>query len=110
MVIMQGDSYPIMISLVHDAEVPLTPEMVEEVEVTVGEGLILTHSSGGVLYDAVEGNWYIHPSQEQTFALATGTHQLLARVKYRDTPRPVVVGIEFDTNLHVRKSNSKEVL
>lgn len=110
MTIMQGDAYPILINLVHDNDVPLTPEMVEEVEIAISNALFLRMSDGGVYYDTVEGNWYIHPTQEQTLALDPGGHDLVARVKYLDAPRPVVVGIRFDDSLFVHKSHSREVL
>lgn len=110
MVIMQGDSYPILINLVHDGDVPLTPEMVEEVEIAVSNALFLRKSAGDVYYDSIERNWYIHPTQAQTLALSHGDHELVARVKYLDAPRPVVVGIRFDGVLHVVKSHSREVL
>lgn len=110
MTITQGDSYPILINLVHDDDVPLTPEMVEEVEISISNALFLRKSKDEVFYDSVEKQWYIHPTQEQTFALDAGNHEMVARVKYLDAPRPVVVGIRFDDVLTVLKSHSREVL
>lgn len=110
MTIMQGDSYPIMINLVHDGDVPLTPEMVEDVEIAVSNALLLRKSAGEVYHDPIEDVWYIHPTQEQTMKLPAGSHELVARVKYLDAPRPVVVGILFDDVLNVVKSHSREVL
>ena len=110
MTIMQGDSYPILINLVHDGDVPLTPDMVEDVELTVSNALFLRKSAGEIYHDPIENVWYFHPTQEQTLALDPGDHGLVARVKYLDAPRPVVVGIRFDDVLHVLKSHSREVL
>ena len=109
MTIMQGDSYPIMISLTHDGDGPLVPEILEDVEITISNAMSLLMSEGGVYFDAVEGCWYIHPTQEQTFALEPGLHELSARVKYQDAP-DVVVGIQFDAVLRVLKSHSRRVL
>ena len=78
MKIMQGDSYPIPIDIMQDG-VAITPEMVDEVEITVGKEIRKTLSQGGVTFE--DGSWYFLLSQQETFSLS-GTQPVIVRLKY----------------------------
>ena len=84
MKIMQGDSYPIPVDITQDG-MAVTPEMVDEVEITVGSDVRKTYSSGGVYYD--DGQWYFRLSQEETFQM--DGEEVILRIKY---PRGDVLG------------------
>lgn len=89
MKIMQGDSYAIPIRLTQGGYA-LTPEMVDEVEISVGEALIKKFTAGGVVYDKASQQWYIRPTQAETLALEAGeNYQVIARVKYKNVPADV---------------------
>lgn len=105
---MQGDSYAVYIDL-EQSGVDLTPEMVSDIEVSVGENLRKTYSGGGVGYDAASQRWYIRPTQEETLALEADGHEVIARVKYRNTPIADVKGISVG-RIKITESLSKEVI
>ena len=108
MKIMQGDSYAIPISLTQGGYV-LTPDMVEDVEISVGESLIKKYSAGGVTFDATSQQWYIRPTQAETLALeANESYQVIARVKYKNTPADVK-GINIGS-IEVEDTFSTEVI
>ena len=46
MKILQGDSYPIPVEIKQDG-FPVIPEIVEEVEITIGTGVRKTYTGGG---------------------------------------------------------------
>lgn len=106
--IMRGDSYPIFLELTQGGYV-LTPEMVADVEVTVGESFIKKYSRGEVLFDNLLQNWYFRPSQEETLALEEGeAYQVIARVKYTNDPadvKGVICG-----SITAGDTNSEEVI
>lgn len=108
MKIMQGDSYAIPISLTQGGYA-LTPEMVDDVEVSVGEVMIKKYTAGGVGFDAGSQQWYIRPTQAETLALEAGeAYQVVARVKYKNEPadvKGVVIG-----SIEVEDSPSTEVI
>lgn len=91
--IMQGDSYVVFINLTVDQQV-LTPEMVEDVEVCVGEVLRKTYSAGSVGFDAASQMWYIRPTQEETLAMEEDVYEVTARARFMDGGNPDVVGIK----------------
>ena len=92
MTIMQGDSYPIYFDLKQDGKV-LTPEMVAEMEVCVGEGCSKLYSKGGVLYDEESRRWYIHPSQADTMGMEVKTHEVIVRIRYKGMIPEEVIGL-----------------
>lgn len=92
MTIMQGDSYPIFIELTHSKS-PLTPDMVEEIEVYVGETLRKLYSTKGVMFDETTSRWYIHPSQQETLNLEAGSHAVTVRIRYSGLNYEDVVGM-----------------
>lgn len=106
--IMQGDSYAIPIELKQDGML-LTPEMVEDLEVCVGENLRKIYSGGGVGYDASRQQWYIRPTQQETMAMEVDSHDVIVRVKYLNLPDGDVVGAKIGS-ISVLEGRSEEVL
>ncbi len=78
MKIMQGDSYPIPVDITQDG-IPVTSDMVDEVEVTIGTSIRKTLSDGGIYFE--EGAWYFLLSQQESFGLS-GTQNVIVRLKY----------------------------
>lgn len=107
--IKQGDSCGIFLNLKQNGTV-LLPEMVDDIEVYIGEDLRLTAVEGEVKYDSNSKRWYIWPTQEQTFALEEGTHKVEIRVKYKNQATTNVKGYDLIDRIKVRGSASKEVL
>lgn len=81
MKIMQGDSYPIPVDITQDG-VAVTPETVDEVEITVGEEIRKLYTAGGVTYE--NGAWYFLLTQQETFSLK-GNKNVYVRLKYPGT-------------------------
>lgn len=108
MKIMQGDSYAIPINLTQGGYA-LTPDMIDEVEITVGEAMTKKYTAGGVGYSADLELWYIRPTQEETLAMeAEESYQVIARVKYKNNPADVK-GI-LCGSITVEATNSTEVI
>lgn len=84
--IMRGDSYYIPVEIVQDGT-PVTPDMVDEIEISVGSSLQKYYSDGSVVYD--NGAWYFRLSQEETFALEDSCN-VYVRVAYPGGPKDVV--------------------
>ncbi len=108
MTIMQGDSYPIYVELAQDG-VPLTPEMVEELEVCVGDQLRKLYSKGEVLFEANTNQWSFNPQQSETLDLSVGSYAVDIRIKYKDSGSGEVFGFRIG-KIHVTDSNSEEVI
>lgn len=104
--IMQGDSYPLFLNLHQDGKL-LTPSMVEDMEVCVGDVLRFTKSEGTLGYDEAKKMWYFWPTQEDTF-LMEGMYDVYVRPKYPNTP-PQVYGYKVD-KIKVIYTESREVL
>lgn len=107
--IMQGDSFPIFLNLVQDGAV-LVPDMVDDLEIYVGEGLRFSYASGTVQYDNESARWYIWPTQENTFTLEEGSYKVEVRIKYKNQNTTNVNGFTLDDKIKVRGANSREVL
>jgi hypothetical protein len=103
MKILQGDSYPIPVEITQD-DVPVTPELVEEVEITIGDRVRKTYTGGDVFYE--DEMWYFLLSQEDTFSLSGG-YEVLLRLKYPGSGN--VVGTKIG-KLSVEKAQRKEVI
>jgi hypothetical protein len=103
MKILQGDSYPIPVEITQD-DVPVTPELVEEVEITIGDRVRKTYTGGDVFYE--DEMWYFMLSQEDTFSLSGG-YEVLLRLKYPGSGN--VVGTKIG-KLSVEKAQRKEVI
>lgn len=107
MVVMQGDSYPVFIELTQGGYV-LTPDMVEEVEICVGDTLAFKASAGEVGFDSNLQRWYIRPTQAQTLAMEATDYSVIARVKYTNDPADVK-GINCG-RIRVNETFSTEVI
>lgn len=79
--IMQGDTYPIYLSVKQDGTV-LTPSLISDMEVCIGDGLRKTYIGGGVQFDSNLQKWYVIPTQRETYALYPGTNEVVVRIKY----------------------------
>lgn len=107
---MQGDSYAVFVSLkLKDTGEPITPDMVSEVEIMVGESLRKTYSSGTVRYDEDEMQWYFIPTQEETLALDPDNYEVQARPKFANGDYSFVKGITVG-NILIVDANSNEVI
>ena len=107
---MQGDSYPILVALnLKDTGEPITPMMVSEVEICVGESIRKTYTADEVLYDASEMKWYFIPTQEETFAMDPGAYEVQARPKFANVEYSAVRGISVGT-IVITDANSNEVI
>jgi len=90
---MQGDSYALLINLAQN-NIPLTPEMVADVEICVGESLRKTLSGGEVFYNDILKQWYFKPTQEDTLSLEPNGYDVIARIKFSPAPDADVKGIK----------------
>ena len=106
--IKQGDSVAIFFNLAVNGKT-LTPDMVEDLEIYVGDVLGYYYKTGGVKFDTVNQRWYIWPSQEETFGLDEGSYKVEVRPKYRDN-NVTVKGFELNDKIKVKASSSREVL
>ena len=78
---MQGDSYKLKVTILSPDQTALTPEDLDDVEVTIGS-FIKTYSTGGVVYEG--GEWFIPLTQEETFKLPAARVKAQVRVKWAD--------------------------
>lgn len=108
MTIMRGDAYAIPVELTQGSYT-LTPEMVSDVEISVGENLIQKYSQGDVNFDQELQQWYFRMSQADSLAMeANESYPVIARVKYTNNPADVK-GIKCG-EIIVEDTNSTEVL
>lgn len=85
--IMQGDACRFPFQIRQD-EMTITPEMILDLEVTVGR-LRKTYSGGGVIFDGEK--WYILLTQEETLRMC-GCEYIRLRIRYHDQPWEAVTG------------------
>lgn len=107
--IKQGDSYGIFLNLNQSGQT-LTPDMVDDIEIYIGEALRFSAVDGGVKFDTSSNRWFIWPTQEQTFTLEEGTHKVEIRVKFKNANKPNVKGHDLSDKIKVKGSQSREVL
>lgn len=107
--IKQGDSYAIFINLVQDG-VTLTPAMVDDLELYIGDSTRFSYLESSLLYDSASGQWYIWPTQEQTFSMEEGTYTVEVRVKYKNQNTTNVKGFKLNDKFKVISAVSREVL
>lgn len=103
MSMMQGDAYSLGISILNNANNPVTPEDVQEVEITVGK-LRKTFTSGEVSYYG--GLWMFPVTQEETFLFRAMATKAQVRVVWADG---TVEGKPL-YGVRITESISKEVL
>ena len=105
---MRGDSCIVFVSLTQD-DIPITPGMVSDVEICIGDEIRKTYSGGTVGYDEEAGEWYFKPKQEETLGMTPGNHDVIARVKYPTSEEADVKGV-FLGQVVMRDIRSGEVL
>ena len=105
---MQGDSYALLINLTQMGTV-LTPDLVADIEVSIGDTIRKTKSAGEVEFDTTEQQWYIRLTQAETLALEPGGYEAIARIKYSDTDDADVKGINIGRVI-ITDSLSTEVI
>ena len=87
--IYQGDSYHIPFQL-EQSGYTVTPDMLSNLRIKVGEDLGYEMSAGEVFYDAAAGIWYFRPTQNDTLALEPDSYSVQAKVKYKNDPADVI--------------------
>lgn len=96
MKIMQGDSVVVFFTISMDDAAAVTPNTAEDIEVCVGteDGALIRNvwSAGEVGYDEASGQWYFRLTQSQTLDLEPDVYEVLARVRFGEDVRGVVVG------------------
>ena len=100
---MQGDAYKLRIDLLSPDETALTPEDLEDVEITIGP-LIRTYSDGGVIFE--DGAWLVPLTQMETFKLPVARIKAQVRVKW---PDGIIEGQQLG-HISIDESSSKGVL
>lgn len=100
---MQGDSYNLGIRLLNNAQQPITPEDVEDVEITIGWES-KRYKLGQLMY--YEGMWLYPISQAESLAQWPGKVDAQVRIKWNNgfVEGQSLQGIQF------QQSRSKEVL
>lgn len=103
-IMMQGDACRLPFHIRQDG-VTVTPEMITDLEVTVGS-LRKTYTSGEITYG--EGCWFVYLSQEETMAMS-GSKYIRVRIRYLDQPWVMVLGNRC-TLLNVEANPNAEVI
>lgn len=108
---MQGDSYPVFVDLkISGPPVQIiTPAMVEEVEICVGDSLRKLYSSGDVGFDETEKQWFFIPSQQETLDLEPESYEVQARLKFPNGNYSPTKGISVG-RIEILDANSTEVI
>ena len=102
--VMQGDAYPLPISLYdRERQTEITPEIAEDVEITIG-GITKSVADGKVFYN--EERWIYPLTQDDTFSWRIGEQPIQGRVKFIGGE---VKGVDIGV-IVVKKSESREVL
>ena len=108
MVMKQGDSYFVFVEMKINDD-PITPDIIEDMEVSVGERLRYTYANQEVAYDTNRREWCFRPTQEDTFSLEPDNYPVIVRVKFRSEPKRDIKGINVG-RIIVTDSYSEEVL
>lgn len=107
---MQGDSFAVFFAIrLQDTGDLITPYMVSEVEVSIGDSIRKTYTSGEVSYDATQLQWYFVPTQEETFSLDPDSYEVQARVKFRNEQYSSVRGTNIGS-IMILDAQSEEVI
>lgn len=107
---MQGDSGAVYVTLkVQDSGEVITPSMVSEVEICIGNALRKTYRAGEVQYDVSKNQWYFILTQEETFRMAPGGYNVQVRPKFNNGQYSSVKGLSVGY-IGILAANSKEVI
>lgn len=80
---MQGDSYSIYLDLKIDGKA-VVPNMISEIEITVGDAFRKLYSSGEVNYDSAAKQWFFTPTQEETLSMKPNSYEVQVRIKFQN--------------------------
>ena len=100
---MQGDSYSLGINILNNAGQPVTPNDINDVEITIGN-LRKTYLNAQVTYS--DGVWLFPLSQQETFRYWPASVKAQVRVAWKNG---VVEGKPL-YGIRINESISKEVL
>jgi hypothetical protein len=100
---MQGDSYNLGFSVLNNAGQPITPDDINDMEITIGP-IRKTYRGAGVSFN--EGKWMISLSQQETFGVWPASVKAQIRVMWKNG---VIEGKPIH-GLRMTESISKEVL
>lgn len=100
---MQGDSYNLGFTVLNNAKVPVTPNDIKDMEVTVGH-ITKSYRNSQVIFSA--GRWLFPLTQEETFGYWPKSVNCQVRIVWADG---VVEGKKVH-GVRVEESLSKEVL
>ena len=110
---MQGDSYSIPFVITMNGSTEITPDMVAEVELCIGNAdgaqLRKTYSGGGVWYDYTSRKWFFRPSQQETFEMEPGSYDAIVRLKFSDSSEADVIGVQIG-RIAITDTQSEEVI
>lgn len=107
--IMQGDSRAIFLNLTQNGS-PLTPDLIDDLEVSIGDILQFAFAEDRVKFDAGTSRWCIWPTQDETFSLDEGSYKVEIRVKYHNMNTTNVQGYTLNDKIKVKPALSREVL
>lgn len=100
---MQGDSYNLGFSVLNNAGQPITPDDIQDMEITIGP-IRKTYRGAGVSYH--DGKWMINLSQQDTFGVWPASVKAQIRIMWKNG---VIEGKPIH-GLRMTESLSKEVL
>lgn len=100
---MQGDSYNLGFTVLNNAKVPVTPEDIQDMEITIGR-LSKTYRNAQITFQ--DGKWLFPLTQEETFGFWPKATKTQIRIVWAN-------GIVEGKPIHgvrINESISKEVL
>lgn len=100
---MQGDSYNLGFTVLNNADVPVTPNDIQDMEITIGH-ISKTYRNAQIIY--MDGKWLFPLSQNETFGYWPKSTKAQIRILWAN-------GILEGKPIHgvrVNESLSKEVL
>ena len=100
---MQGDSYLLGFSVINNAGVPVTPNDIRDMEITIGH-MRKTYASGHLTF--YEGRWFFPLRQGETFGYTPMAVKSQIRILWKNG---VVEGKPIH-GIRINESTSKEVL
>lgn len=103
MPMMQGDAYNLGFTVLNNAGQPVTPDDIQDMEITLGS-IRKTYRGAGITY--VDGRWLVNLSQSETFGCWPAAMKSQIRILWRNgviEGKPIH-GVRMDESL------SKEVL
>lgn len=110
---MQGDSYSIPFVLTMNDTTGITPDMIAELELCIGNddgaSLRKTLSANSVWYDDVSRKWFFRPSQQETLDMEPGSYDVIVRMKFSDDANADVIGVKIG-RIEIGDTQSEEVI